>query len=117
MGEETLFADLNSLAFLQLDVLDRWLCGDLNNRRELVVEKRNGARRGTTSMANAHQSEPDFKVVVEKDQMMRTRDGMCLRADVSSRCTGTFPGLAGAHALRQGCRDGADGERLLSPAR
>ncbi|MGB6561857.1 MAG: CocE/NonD family hydrolase [Candidatus Binataceae bacterium] len=45
-------------------------------------------------MANAHQSEPDFKVVVEKDQMMRTRDGVCLRADVyRPDAPGRFPVL------------------------
>jgi len=33
-------------------------------------------------MANAHLSEPAYKVVVEKNQVMRTRDGVCLRADV-----------------------------------
>ena len=43
-------------------------------------------------MANAHQSEPDFKVVVERDQMMRTRDGVCLRADVyRPDAPGRFP--------------------------
>jgi uncharacterized protein len=45
-------------------------------------------------MANAHQSEPDFKVVVEKDQVMRTRDGVCLRADVyRPDVPGRFPVL------------------------
>lgn len=45
-------------------------------------------------MANAHQSEPSYKVVVEKDQVMRTRDGVCLRADVyRPDAPGRFPVL------------------------
>ncbi|MGA7760793.1 MAG: CocE/NonD family hydrolase [Candidatus Binataceae bacterium] len=45
-------------------------------------------------MANEHQSEPAFKVVVEKDQPMRTRDGVCLRADVyRPDAPGRFPVL------------------------
>src|SRR5229473_2808378 len=45
-------------------------------------------------MANAHQSEPAFKVAVGKDQVMRTRDGVCLRADVyRPDAPGRFPVL------------------------
>ena len=45
-------------------------------------------------MANAHPSEPAYKVVVEKDQAMRTRDGVCLRADVyRPDAPGRFPVL------------------------
>lgn len=33
-------------------------------------------------MANAQQSEPTYKVIVEKDQVMSTRDGVELRADI-----------------------------------
>ena len=45
-------------------------------------------------MANAHPSKPAYKVVVEKDQAMRTRDGVCLRADVyRPDAPGRFPVL------------------------
>src|SRR5271154_3801469 len=45
-------------------------------------------------MANTQQSEPTYKVVVEKDQQMRTRDGVCLRADVyRPDAPGRFPVL------------------------
>ncbi len=33
-------------------------------------------------MTQAHQSEPTYKVAVEKDRPMRARDGTCLRADI-----------------------------------
>src|SRR6202158_1991259 len=52
------------------------------------------ARGGATAMAYAHPSEPAYKVVVEKDQAMRTRDGVCLRADVyRPDAPGRFPVL------------------------
>ena len=45
-------------------------------------------------MAQAHQSEPTYKVAVEKDQPMRTRDGICLRADIyRPDAPGRFPVL------------------------
>jgi len=45
-------------------------------------------------MANPKPSEPNFKVVVEKDQAMRTRDGVTLRADVyRPDASGRFPVL------------------------
>ena len=45
-------------------------------------------------MATPNQSEPVFRVAVEKDQVMRTRDGICLRADVyRPDAPGRFPVL------------------------
>ena len=49
---------------------------DVNNRRPKNRGKSERRAARSESMANAHQSEPDLKVVVEKDQPMRTRDGV-----------------------------------------
>ena len=45
-------------------------------------------------MGTADQREPSYKVVIEKDQMMRARDGVGLRADVyRPDAPGRFPVL------------------------
>src|SRR5579871_6959328 len=45
-------------------------------------------------MTQAHQSEPTYKVAVEKDRPMRARDGTCLRADIyRPDAPGRFPVL------------------------